>query len=146
MKQHYAEWGCEIKPEVVTATSFVAQLLESGKLEAKAVKGVTGACHDDDRLARTFHEFAPIRSMAKAAGYTLTEMFNHERLAKSCGSAVADGFMPQIVTKVAAGRWEDLKRAETKIMLTANPQAYWCLNKCVPEGMELVDLYTALAE
>ena len=146
MKQHYAEWGCEIKPDVVTATSFVAQLLESGKLESKAANGMIGACHDDDRLARTFYEFAPIRGMAKAAGFILTEMFNCERLAKSCGSAVADGFMPQIVTKVAAGRWEDLKRTEAKVMLTASPQAYCCLNKCVPEGMELVDLYTALAE
>ena len=146
MKQHYGEWGCEIQTEVFTATAYVAQLLESCKLEGKKENGMTGACHDDDRLARTFHEFAPIRTMAKAAGFGLTEMFHRERLAKSCGSAVADGFMPEIVTKVAAGRWEDLKRAETKIMLTANPQAYMCLNKCVPEGMMLVDLYTALAE
>ena len=28
MKQHYAEWGCEIKAEVVTATAYVAKLLE----------------------------------------------------------------------------------------------------------------------
>lgn len=146
MKQHYAEWGCEIEAEVVTATAFVAGLLESGKLEAKAAKNIVGACHDDDRLARTFHEFEPIRAMAKAAGFELTEMFNHERLAKSCGSAVADGFMPEMITKVAGGRWEDLKRTDAKAMLTANPQAYLCLRKCVPEGMELVDLYSALAQ
>lgn len=146
MKQHYAEWGCEIKAEVVTATSYLAGLLEAGKLESKAENGMTGACHDDDRLARTFYEFAPIRAMAKAAGFTLTEMFNRERLAKSCGTAVADGFMPQIVTKVAAGRWEDLKRAEADTMLVANPQTYLCLSKCVPAGKHLVDLYTALAE
>ena len=146
MKQHYAEWGCEIKAEVVTATAFVAGLLESGKLEEKTARSIQGACHDDDRLARTFHEFEPIRAMAKAAGFELAEMFNNRRLAKSCGSAVADGFMPEIVTKVAGGRWEDLKRGEAEAMLVANPQAYLCLNKCVPEGKLLVDLYSALAE
>jgi Fe-S oxidoreductase len=146
MKQHYAEWGCEIKADVVTATSFVAQLLEEKKLEAKAPKNIAGACHDDDRLARTFHEFAPIRAMAAAAGFDSAEMFNRERLAKSCGSAVADGFMPELITKVAGGRWEDLKRSDAKAMLVANPQAYLCLSKCVPEGYALVDLYRALAE
>ena len=145
MKQHYAQWGCEIKADVVTATAFVAGLIEAGKLAPKT-GGALAACHDDDRLARTFYEFAPIRAMAKAAGFELTEMFNTERLAKSCGSAVALEYMPAIIRKVAAGRWDDLKRTQAKTMLTANPQAWLCLSQAVPDGYELVDLYTALAE
>ena len=145
MKQRYAEWGCEIKADVVTATEFVAKLIEEGKVAVKTGKGL-GACHDDDRLARTFHEFAPIRAIAKAAGYETTEMYNTERLAKSCGSAVALAYMERIIVMVAGGRWDDLKRTEAKAMLTANPQSYLCLSTAVPEGMELVDLYTALAE
>ena len=145
MKQHYAQWGCEINAEVVTATTYIAGLLEQGKLSAKADLGVLAACHDDDRLARTFYEFAPIRAIAKAAGYELTEMFNTERLAKSCGSAVTLAYMESIITKVAAGRWDDLRRTESKVMLTANPQAYLCLAQAIPDGMELVDLFTALA-
>lgn len=144
MKQQYPLWGCELQAEVVTATTYVAGLLEAGKVSAKAESGVLAACHDDDRLARTFYEFAPIRAMGKAAGYTVTEMFNKERLAKSCGTAVALGYMPAITVKVAAGRWEDLVRTEAKTMLTANPQAYLCLSQAVPEGYTLVDLFTAL--
>ena len=144
MKQHYAEWGCEIKAEVVTATAYVAKLLEEGKLAPKAENKGIGACHDDDRLARSFYEFEPIRAIAKAAGFELTEMFNKERLAKSCGSAVALGYMPEITVKVAGGRWKDLLRNGAKNMLVANPQAYLCLSSSVPEGNELVDLYTAL--
>ena len=146
MKQHYAQWGAEINAEIVTATSYVAKLIEEGKLAPKAANGVTGACHDDDRLARTFYEFAPIRAIAAAAGYTSAEMFNKERLAKSCGSAVTLAYMPNIITKVAAGRWEDLSRTEATAMLTANPQSYLCLSQVIPEGKELVDLYSALAE
>ena len=144
MKQKYSEWGCEIQPDVTTATAYVAKLLASGKLEAKAGTGVRGACHDDDRLARTFHEFAPLRAMAKAAGYEEGEMFSREKLAKSCGTALACGYMPELVTGIAASRWEDLDRSGCTAMLTANPQAYLCLRACVPEGKELVDLYGAL--
>ena len=144
MKQKYPEWGCEIKADVTTATAYVAKLIASGKLEAKAGTGVRGACQDDDRLARTFHEFAPIRAMAKAAGYEVGEMFSREKLAKSCGTAVAYGYMPALVEKIAASRWEDLKRSGCAAMLTASPQAYLCLRTCVPEGKALVDLYAAL--
>lgn len=144
MTQKYPEWGCEITAGVTTATAYVAKLLEDKKLEAKASLGIAGSCHDDDRLARTFHEFAPVRSLAKAAGYALTEMFNHEKLAKSCGTAVAYSYMPELVTKIAGARWEDLERTEAKAMLVANPEAYLCFSLCVPEGYQLVDLYGAL--
>ena len=146
MKQQYPQWGCAISAEIVTATEFTARLIREGKIKAKASKGVLGACHDDDRLARSLHEFDPIREMAKAAGYELTEMFNTGKLAKSCGSAVALAYMPEIVTRVAAGRWDDLKRTESKTMLTANPEAYLCLQAAQPEGYALVDLYTELAK
>lgn len=146
MKQHYAEWGCEIKNEVTTATAYIAGLLESGKLTAKKADKGTGACHDDDRLARSFYEFAPIRAIAEAAGFTLTEMFNKERLAKSCGTSVAMAYMPEITKKVAGGRWQDMLRTEAASMLVASPQAYECLSSNIPEGKALVDLFSALDE
>ena len=144
MTQKYPEWGCEITAGVTTATAFVAKLLEEKKLAAKAALGTLGACHDDDRLARTFHEFAPVRSIAKAAGYELTEMFNHEKLAKSCGTAVAYGYMPELVTRIAGGRWDDLTRTDAKAMLVACPETWLCFSLCVPEGYQLVDLFGAL--
>ena len=144
MTQKYPEWGCEITAGVTTATAFVSKLLEEKKLSPKAALGTLGACHDDDRLARTFHEFAPVRSMARAAGYELTEMFNHERLAKSCGTAVAYGYMPELVTRIAGGRWDDLTRTDAKAMLVACPETWLCFKLCVPEGYQLVDLFGAL--
>lgn len=144
IKQHYAEWGCEVKAEVVTATAYIAALLEKGRLPAKGANGVLAACHDDDRLARSLHEFAPVRAIAKAAGYGLCEMFNHEKLAKSCGSALALEYMPDIAKKVAAGRWDDLARTDAAALLTASPEAWLCLAQCVPEGKTPVDLFSAL--
>jgi Fe-S oxidoreductase len=144
MKQKYPEWGCEINADIITATAYMAQLLQDGKLQVKDSCTGLAACHDDDRLARTFYEFAPIRAIAKAAGFDVTEMFNKERLAKSCGTALTLAYMPKIVTKIAAGRWEDLMRTEAKTMITANPQAYLCLSQALPEGYQLEDAYTAL--
>lgn len=144
MVQKYPEWGCEIAAGVTTATAYVAKLLEEKKLETKPALGILGACHDDDRLARTFHEFAPLRAMAQAAGYTLTETFNHEKLSKSCGTAAAYSYMPELVTRIAGGRWEDLTRTEAKAMLVACPETLLCFGLCVPEGYQLVDLFGAL--
>lgn len=144
MKQHYAEWGFEIKAEVVTATAYVSKLLEEGKLTPRGENLGIGVCHDDDRLARSFYEFEPIRAIAKAAGFTLAEMFNRERLAKSCGSAVALAYMPEITVKVSGSRWQDMIRTEADAMLVANPQAYLCLSTCVPKEKKLVDLFAAL--
>ncbi len=144
MKQKYPEWGCEIKNDVMTATSFVAALIEEGKIEKKKALGIKGACHDDDRLARVFHEFEPVRKMAEAAGYEKGEMFLKEKLAKSCGTVVAYSYMPEITTRVAQGRWADLLRTDCEAMLTASPQAYFMFEKALPEGKILVDLYEAL--
>ncbi len=146
IKQQYPQWGCEVSANVVTATEFVAGLYAAGKLTAKAANGTLAACHDDDRLARTFHEFEPIRALAAAAGFALCEMFNTERLAKSCGSAVTLEYMPNITVKVAGGRWSDLLRTDARTMVTANPQSFLCLSQATPEGCTLVDLYTALAD
>ena len=85
-----------------------------------------------------------MRSIAKAAGYELTEMFNHEKLAKSCGTAVAYGYMPELVTRIAGGRWDDLTRTDAKAMLVACPETWLCFSLCVPEGYQLVDLFGAL--
>ena len=144
MKQKYGEWGCEIKAEMVSATSFVAELLEYGKLTVKNKAEGTAVYHDDDRAARTFHEFEPARKIAEAIGYNMIEMFNKLKLAKSCGCSVAKAYMPEIVAMTAKGRWDDLLRTEATIMLTSNPESYECFDMAVPEGKQLVDLFAAL--
>ena len=144
--EKYPEWGLELGAPVVTATAYLAGLLDDGKLKVtKPAEGI-GAFHDDDRLARFFMEFEPGRKIAKACGYTVIEMFNHGELAKSAGTSVAKAFMPATVQKIAAGRFEDLQRTGEKILFTASPEAYDCLRDAVPEGVKLVELFEALDE
>lgn len=144
MVQKYPEWGIGLKGTVVTATAYIRRLLKDGRLKIARKAEGRAVYHDDDRLARTFQEFTEARDIARELGYELVEMFHHERLAKSCGTSLAKAYMPELVKRIAAGRWEDMLRTKAEIMLTASPQAYECLAETVPEGRKLVDLFEAL--
>ncbi len=144
MAEKYPEWGVEIQAPVKTAAAYVAELLKAGKLTVNETAKGIAAYHDDDRMARYYKDYESGRAIAKACGYETVEMFNHFDLAKSAGTSVAKAYMPEIVSGVAAGRWDDLKRTEAKVMLTVSPEAYECLADTVPEGYELVDLFSAL--
>lgn len=144
MTEVYPQQNVQIKGEIVTATAFAAELLKEGKIAPKKAEKGLAAYHDDDRLARVFHEFEPARELAKAAGFELVEMFNKERLAKSCGCSVVKAYMPELVKLTAEGRFDDLKRTEARIILTANPESYECLSDNVSEGCEVKDIFTEL--
>ena len=144
MVQKYPEWGIGLKGTVVTATAYIRRLLKDGRLKIARKAEGRAVYHDDDRLACTFQEFTEARDIARELGYELVEMFHHERLAKSCGTSLAKAYMPELVKRIAAGRWEDMLRTKAEIMLTASPQTYECLAETVPEGRKLVDLFEAL--
>lgn len=144
MSEKYPEWGFALKPQIISVSAYIAQLLSEGKLKVGRKASGKAVFHDDDRAARTFHEFKPGREIAKALGYDLGEMFNHYELAKSCGSSAAKIYMPETVKKIAAARWDDLLRTDAETMLTVNPESYECLKDAVPEGRKLEDLYQVL--
>lgn len=142
--QQYPAWGCPLTAQVVTATAYMAQLVQRGALHPAAVGGVV-CLHDDSRLARTFHEFEPARALLAAMGMDVREMFQNRRLAKSCGTSLAKAYMPQITRLTAEGRWEDFARVDgAETLVTANPQALEVLALAVPAGKKLADLYTLL--
>lgn len=142
--QRYPEWGCALRAPVVTATAYLARLLESGKLAFKQQQGVV-SYHDDSRLARTLHEFEPARKLLAAMGLEVREMFQNRRLAKCCGTSLAKAYMPDLAKLTAEGRWEDFVRVEgVDTLVAANPQAMEVLSMAVPAGKKLADLYTLL--
>lgn len=143
-KQYYPEWGCTIDAEVVTATSYVASLIRDGKLVPGKAEAVV-CYHDDSRLARTLHELEPAREILRATGAELKEMFQHGKLAKCCGTALANAYMPEITRLTSQGRWEDFLRVtEADTLVTSCPQSLEVLKLCIPDGKKLTDLYTML--
>ena len=141
MTQQYGEWGMEIQAEVVTAASYLASLVRSGKLRPAASGNRCVTYHDDSRMARSLHEFEPARELIAAMGLELKEMFQNRELAKCCGTSLARAYMPELVAMTAKGRWEDVKRTGAKSLIVANPQVWEVMRGTVPEGLELEDLY-----
>ena len=144
MRHEYKEWGVNL-PEVVTATSFVDELIKTGKLTPRKETLVV-TYHDGSRLARDLDEHQPARDILAAMGCDVHEMWQNRRLAKCCGSAVVGQYLPELRAKVAAGRWEHCQRTDARVMVAACPQSTEALAATVPDGYEYKDLFVMLAD
>ena len=152
------DWGIEL-PEVVTATSFVNDLIQSGKL-APAKKAEVVSYHDAARLARDLAELDPAREIIAAMGADLHEMYLNEKdnknpankacgsfvRAKECGSSLMGQMKPDLAVKLCENRYVDLLRGDARIMIAADPQATEALRLSVPAGCEYRDLFVMLAD
>lgn len=152
------DWGVEL-PEIVTATSFVAQLIADGKLTVKKKDEIV-SYHDAARLARDIGELEPPRAIIAAMGAQLHELYLNEKdnknpankacgsfvRARECGSAIMGQMRPELALGLAKNRYSDLLRTDSKILISADPQAAEALRLCVPEGCETRDLFVMLSE
>jgi Fe-S oxidoreductase len=138
------DWGIEL-PETVTATAFADELIKAGKLKPKKV-ALAVTYHDGSRLARDLEEHQPARDILTAMGCEICEMFQNRRLARDCGSALMALYLPELVRKIAAGRWEDVKRTGVKTLVAACPQSTEILAAATPDGYEYRDLFILLNE
>jgi len=146
IKQEYPQWGCEVKAQVVTATSYLAQLVAGGKLKPSKLDLTGVTYHDSDRLARDLDETEPARTLFSAMGISVKEMFLNKQTTRSCGDAALKVHSPKIAALTAEGRWEDVERCGAKILVTACPACYTILGENVPKGYQLKDLFVLLAE
>ena len=144
MRHEYPEWGIDL-PEIMTATAFVDGLIREGRLTPRKTEGVI-TYHDGSRLARDLDELEPARNILRAMGYDIHEMWQHGRLAKCCGSAVARQYMPDICRRVAENRWNDVRRTDAKLLTAACPQSTEALAATVPDGYAYQDLFVLLDE
>ena len=152
------DWGIEL-PEVVTATSFVNDLIKEGKL-APEKKAEVVSYHDAARLSRDLAELDPAREIIAAMGADLHEMYLNEKdnknpankacgsfvRAKECGSSLMGQMKPELAKLLCENRYVDLLRGDARIMIAADPQATEALRLSVPESCEYRDLFVMLAE
>lgn len=151
------DWGVEL-PEIVTATAFVDELIREGKLAPKKVVEIV-SYHDAARLARDMGELEPARSIIKAMGADLHEMYLNEKdnknpenkacgsfvRARECGSSIMGQMKPELSTLLCEKRYTDLLRTDSRILIAADPQATEALRRSIPEGVEYRDLFVMLA-
>lgn len=140
------EWGCAPAAKVVTATSFFAGLVKSGKLKPEPLALGRVTFHDPCRLARDLDESQPSRDLVAAMGLDFKEMFLHGRMTKCCGGVILNNHSPQLTDLTSVGRWEDAARTGAKTVITACPGCHDVLGKKTPEGMKVEDIFVLLAK
>lgn len=142
MKREYKEWGIEIKAEVVTFTSFIAQLIKDGKLNLKK-QNLKFTPQDSPLLARDLEETEPVREILSACGEVKEMLLNREHTMLA-GNLIMNEYMPNVMQKVAENRWINAKNADAEILVTQSPAEYILLKENKPEDMELLKLEEAV--
>ena len=142
MMREYKEWGIDLKPEVVTFTAFVAELIKDKKLTIKN-SGLTFTPQDSPLLARDLEETEPVREILSACGEVKEMLLNREHTMLA-GNLIMNEYMPDVINKVAKNRWFNAENADAKILVTTSTAEYVMLSAVKPEGIELMKLEEAV--
>ncbi len=144
MKREYKEWGIELKAEVVTFTSFVAELIKDGKLNVKK-KNLNFTPQDSPILARDLEETEPVREILSACG-EVREMLLNRQYTMLAGNLIMNEYMPNVIKTVAENRWTNAKNANAEILVTSSVADYVMLSKTKPSEIELKTIEEVVAE
>lgn len=140
--REYKEWGIKLDAEVVTFTSFVAELIKNGKLDVKKTN-LTFTPQDSAILARDLDETAPMREILSACG-EVKEMLLNGKDTVLAGNLIMNEYMPEVMAEVARRRWFNAGNANAKILVTADVAEYVQLLAGKPEKAELLTLEEAV--
>lgn len=142
MKREYKEWGIEVAPQVVTFTSFIAELIKSGALNINK-KNLTFTPQDSPLLARDLEETEPMREILSVCG-NIKEMLLYGKNTMLAGNLMMNEYMPEVMKKVAENRWINAENANAEIVITQSPAEYILLKSVKPEGIELMTIEEAV--
>lgn len=142
MMREYKEWGVELKAEVVTFTTFVAELIKENKLIVKN-NGLKFTPQDSPLLARDLEETEPVREILSACG-EVNEMLLNRQYTMLAGNLIMNEYMPNVMQKVAENRWINAKNANAEILVTESPAEYALLLETKPENIQLMKLEEAV--
>ena len=137
IKQLYKEYGIEISANVVTYTSFVAGLLEAGKLEAKN-NGKAVVFQDPYQLSRDLEETEKAREIIMSYA-VLGEMLLNRAETVWAGNILMAQYMPEVIKLVAKRRIFNAKSVGADTIVTACVGEYVSL-KAVAEDIEIISI------
>lgn len=141
LKQEYTTWELKLNAEVCTATSYVEELVEQGKLHVQKSSGAV-TYHDPARLARDLQETEPARKLIEALGYTVKEMWQSKTLTRCTGGEALSSYAPEIIEKTAAWRMYDAVGTGAEMLICACPACEEDLTHA--SGLPVADLFVLL--
>lgn len=137
IKQLYKEYGIEVGANVVTYTSFVANLLKDGKLEAENSRKAV-VFQDPYQLSRDLEETEEAREIIMSYA-VLGEMLLNRAETVWAGNILMAQYMPEIVKLVAKRRIFNAKSIGANAIVTACVSEYVSL-KAVAEDVEIISI------
>lgn len=138
MKQLYKEYGIEVSAAVVTYTSFVQELVKSGKLNA-AAKNISVVFQDPYQLSRDLEETEAARSIVSAFA-ELSEMLLNRKHTVWPGNILMAQWMPDTIKKVAARRIFNAESVGAKNIVTASVAEYAALKSVAQDRVNILSI------
>lgn len=137
IKQLYKEYGISVTAEVITYTSFVADLLEVGSLTA-ANSGKSVVFQDPYQLSRDLEETESARQIIMSYA-VLGEMLLNRAETVWAGNILMAQYMPEIIKKVATRRIFNATSIGADTIVTASVSEYVSL-KAVADNITILSI------
>ena len=142
MMREYKEWGIGLSAQVITFTQFLAELIKSGKIKANKTKQ-SFTPQDSPILARDLEETEPMREILSACG-DIREMLLNKKDTMLAGNLIMSEYMPDVMDKIASGRWTNALNVNAEILVTASTAEYEALKRTKPENAEVLKIEEAV--
>ncbi|MDR0337259.1 MAG: (Fe-S)-binding protein [Planctomycetaceae bacterium] len=125
--REYKEWGIDVKSQIKTWTSHLAQQIENGTLKPKRTD-LSLTFQDHFALARDLEETEPARKILRACG-SIREMLLHGKETVFAGSLLMREYLPNEINLVAQERWNSVINSGADVVVTCSTAEYICLNE-----------------
>ena len=138
VKQIYKEYGLAVKAKTVTFTSFLAELLKSGKLKAHNT-GKTVVFQDPYQLSRDLEETEEPREIIKAFA-NLHEMLLNRKETVWAGNLLMAEYLPEVINEVASRRLYNVESIHENAVVTACVSEYAALKSVNQNKIEILSI------
>jgi Fe-S oxidoreductase len=138
IKQLYKEYGVDVKANVVTYTSFVADLLRQDKLEPKN-SGESVVFQDPYQLSRDLEETEEAREVINAFA-NLHEMLLNRKETVWAGNILMAEYMPKTIKLVAERRIFNATSIGADTIVTACVSEYVALNNVEQDKVKIISI------
>lgn len=124
--QTYREYGIALKPQVLTFTAYLAELIGAGAL-VPTKSELVFTPQDPVSLARDLEDTQSIRKVLGFCG-GLREMLLHGKETVLAGNLIMNEYIPSVMSKVAVRRLEMAENVGAEWLVTASPSDYAMLD------------------
>ncbi len=136
--RQYKEWGIEITANVVTFSSYLADLVANGKYNLNKCSCKL-AYQDPALLARELDETQPARDIINACA-NLDELMLHGKATMFAGNLIMNTYNNATQDLLAQSRWGDICRLGADGVVCASVSEYAKMNENKPEGKKIFTL------